>query len=370
MMIRMPSLLVATTCATALVALAPAQNLEKQTIDQTTFATNLGPIGTFAAVNGSLTDGKWTLTPNAEVPHNCFGVLDGPTVAIDPAPAGEHSSTAGFIVNFSFNSAATGLYPELRLRMNSADFGQYSIGGVGSNRLQQLRDTGRGQAVVTFDRTRITQTTNFRFFIDFLSAYEPGTVDPQFSFTIDSVEYFVSSPGGGSEVPRNQLFSAAFLEDDNDVVAYIGDSRSRTRVYDSESSTSNTSFAYDDSYMIVIEDEKLYGFSLVSNLTQVDIEDSRVESAAISGPWVLWVETDQDVKVYNFETNEKRTIAQNEEYSWASSAGDGSLLFLEDAGSSNVKVWRYNTRLATPVLERLNDTEEFSTFFTRSTRRR
>lgn len=288
----------------------------------------------------------WTIRPNADTPSNFFGWLEGPLVSVKKPLDGLSGNNTQMRVTYSFNTGTTGTFPTMRLRFNTNDFTQTATSDVTAGRFNQLRGTGRGTATVAFDRSLLSADTTMRLFIDMYQAEAAGVVSADFFVRIEKVE-LVSTVSDAS-YPREKLISLAYREDDGDVFAHVGGSSERTRLR-----SSADRFAYDGPYAIALDTGILYGYNAVKGLgNEIEIEDNDVVSAAISGHQVIFLQDNYDLKVYNFLTNDAKTIDTDTGLYGVSAAGDGTLIAAQ-LSNNRFRLYQYDTRLSNPELERI-----------------
>ncbi len=326
---------------------------------------NSGTVGAFAPIRASRSGNDWVLQPNATSPNNSYGWLQGPDLEIGPATDTLLGNLAALRVDYTVSGSST-FYPELRVRLNSSDFGQYAIAGVANSHFQQLSESGNGTVTVYFDRSQILEPTDFFVYIDLLSISGSDDIDPNVQIRITKTEFF--NMISNSSYERENLISAAYVESDKDVVVYVGGSRDRIRIHRPDDDGSDVYMSYDGPFIIVLEDNKLFGYTTLDDFEEIEIKEDEVISAAISDHHVIWIEDDGDVYYFNFITRETQFMDRDTDYFLASSAGDGTLLVIRDEGGDEFLIYQMNTRMdGTPGLEQLFDTDEFFDIYTRST---
>jgi hypothetical protein len=296
----------------------------------------------------------WILSVNAETPEYCFGWLKGPEITV-PAVTSDSlpGNTCGLRVSYSFTNDLPGQAPELRIRLNTSDFGQYSTSGVTNNRFNQLMSGGEGVCVVEFDRTLIDGDTTFIPYIDLMSfAMIPGSTSPGWAVTIEEVEFFTKV--SNSSFARSDLFSLVYLEKDNDIYAYLGGNNVRQRIHRGDEEKA-VSFAYDGAFCVIIDNRALYAYTSLNDLSKITISSSGVVSAGISDEHVIYLESDGDVWYFNVVTREKERIGEKTDVYAVTASGDGTLLAQEYRDSGTMRIYAYDTRLENPVLTRVDD---------------
>lgn len=327
---------------------AEGSEIKSEALSLSEWSFNSGVLAPFAPIQASFESGAWSLSPDDTTPHNSFGWIQGPRMTVSPATDGLFGNVAGFRISYTIQKGS-GVGPELRLRMNSADFGQYAIAGVANNRFQQLSDGGT--ATVMFDRTQITADTEFDLFIDLLSAQAPGTAGGDWVIRIESAEFFSSVSNSSFE--RNELISIAYLNTDNNVYIHSGGGLDRREIYNGSNDDFIT-FAYDGAFIGVIDNGRLYAFSGLNDFERVQVESDDVIMVSLSDHHMIYLKSNRDVKYYNVITGEKRTIEDDRTVTGVIASGDGNLLigYVDDGQERFVQ---YDTREAQPALESPND---------------
>lgn len=295
--------------------------------------------------NSDLDD--WILRPNNSNPEQTFGWLAGPSLNVDRAELPEiQGNVAGMTVSFSFNQDYQGFAPELRLRLNTEDFDDYAISAVTTNKFSALREQGEGTATVVFDRNKLTSDTNIRLFIDLLSAAEPGEVDPEFFVRVEKVEWYVST--AGSSFSRDQLISAAWIDDDEDARIYFDGETRRIR-------ESVDSIAHDDAYVLVLDNERLLMYSSFDDFDDFEV-GTNVIAAGLWNHIVVYAQNDGDVFSYNYLTGEYTELnAEDYENVLASTGGDGSVILLEVNSDARARLFQADVIGGDDELDRIVD---------------
>lgn len=341
--------------------------LAQRTIAPGEWVFNSGQVGDLSPIRAVNRGSFYSLQPSATQPQYSLGWIQGPTVRVDPAAANTTGNNAVLRVRFSFTRGSYGVAPELRLRMNSADFGTAALGNVSQNRFLQLTNNS-GTVTAILDRSQLVAATDVLLFIDLISVQptNPG-VDPAWEIRIDSAEFFTTTASNTSNgYPADKQITAAYVEVDGDVSAYFGTSRARTRIFDARN-LDGVSFAFDGPFAVIIEDGALHAYNGLTNTVR-RLDTDNVVSAGISGPHVVFVESDQDVKYYNVETNSSiRRLAQNREYGLAVGASNGVIMVIERGGDGRPNIFRYDAKVGGDSLERVDDDDEALFIKSRST---
>lgn len=353
----------AAAAVVAAAATAPAEVFsDEATIPLLQFVNTNPVVSGYGPIRATYNGAAWILQPNAETPGNTLGWLNGPLRGVSPATDALAGNVANLRITFSFDPNYTGTPPEVRFRMNTSDFQQYSATSITQPRFEALRNAGaRGTVLLQFDRQNITSDTNVQIFVDLFNVGVTNA-DPNFTFRLEKVEYFTSV--SNSAWPRKYLVTAAYLEKDGDLYAHLNGSTSRSKLRETVDS-----YAYDGPYVVAVDNGRIYGYSALKDFDQVTIDDNNVvSSAAISDQHVLWLEEDGDLKYYNFETGTKRNVADSDEYLYVSAGSDGVLYVIQrDAGEVYGRIRQYDPRLSSPALTTILDDHDGRLFNSRMT---
>ncbi len=334
--------------AGALVSTVAAEDTTRRVIGAGEWKTS-GKIGDFGEIRATRDQNAWVLRPSADDPDFSFGWIEGPVFAAFPATDTLSGNNVGMRVVYTFSSAVPGAAPELRIRLNSDNFGQYAIAAVANNRFQEIKGVGGGAVTVLFDRRQLSSETRFIPYIDLLSA---GTgVSPDWFVRIESVETFI--PVSNASFERERLIATAYMEGTGNVYAHLGASANRTPVY-TRTGSGPASFAYDGAHIIVIDNGRLFGFSSTTGFARVDIATANVIYGGISEHHVGYLERGGRAFYFNLLTREKRSLDPSASFFAVAGAGDGSLTFIKRRGNGTLELFQYDTRLLNPSLTRLN----------------
>ena len=311
-----------------------------------------GTLEPFAAIRANLVGEEWVLQPNADEPDFSFGWIEGPVQTVPPASDSLPGNLAGFRVHFTFSNGEPGPAPEIRLRMNTADFGQYAIGGITNNRFQQLAQ-GDGVASVQFDRTLLEQETDFHLFIDLLSVPNQGNISPDWEIRVESIEFFTTV--SNSSFAREELINEMYMQNDLDVYAFVGGSREGDLIHRRSQQDAAVSFAFDGAFSVVIDQGELIAYTPLDDFAGTTIEAEDVFAAGISDQHVAYLKTNGEASYYNFITGEKTVIGDNDNFAGVIGSGDGTLVVIEinQSGTGVENFWQYDTRKESPSLETL-----------------
>jgi hypothetical protein len=314
--------------------------------------------------------GKISMQPNASTPNNSFGWIDGPAIQVDPAPAGEPGNLFGLRVTFVTPDPSTiiGLTPTLRFRLNTGDDKKWEMSGV--TPLQFMAQGGTQTMTVTFDRSTITSPVLIRPSIDFINVwYGSEFVDPNFLLFIEKVEAFTTTAVTATPTPTptptptatptptptpapgGSRVSAAYTEENGDLYAHRDGQTSRFLLEDDIST-----YAYDGAIVAAIDDNRrLYAYDANLNFERIVIEEDagdEVIETAVAGRWVIYMEDNGKVRVFDTATRQRTTIVEDNA-DGVSAAGDGLTLLVLDLHNFGFDVFQHRPFESTTELREL-----------------
>ena len=309
----------------------------------------------FSTIRASIDTGAnaITLQPNVTTPHQCFGWVEGPRITVPKPSNTSDGNIFQLKVGYTFNQNYSGTAPEMRLRINSANFDEYANSAATSGRFNILRGTGRGTVTATFDRRNLTADNSVRLYIDLFASAGVGQVDPNFYVRIESIEVFTinagAAPGLGDQI------TAAYMDEDQDLYVHVNNAgegdRRRVR-------SDVDTYAYDGGYIVAIDDGGLYGFKASDSFNSIEIEDSDVVIAAVSQENVVYANEDGEFHYFNLETKERRELGDSgDNYVYLGAGANGTILVYryDDDTRGPYRIYQLNPRNLAAGLQRLVD---------------
>lgn len=319
----------------------------------------------FSSIRTSRDGSAIVISPNFENPNNTIGWIEGPQFGASKTIDDLQGNTIGFKIRYKYKTSTSNgsrNVPEIRLRMNTLGFEQYAIGGIAGARFVQLSSVSdTAVATVSFDRNLLPGDTTFRLYIDMVSVYPGGNVDPNWFIRIEAAELFTTV--SDTAYSRSELISACYGDTSGGVWVHLGGSTERTRV-----ETAADAFVYDGPYVAVLKNGRLRYFSGRNNLsTATEIQSTDVVSAAISDHNVMYLRSNGGLYYYDILTGEKRTVLSSSTNNLVGASGDGTMHIYDQDVTGIAKLRQYNTRLSSPSYQTLVGTNSVRFLFDRTT---
>lgn len=275
-------------------------------------------------------DGRLIMKPNESQPANTFGFWQSPSFTIVKPESYSDYNTAKLIVEMSYSAIPSGYtMPSLRLRINRSDDRKVAFFLLDGRALKP--EGGQYTATCTYNLNDMTQTEeDYTASIDMIAL--GGTVDPETVFLISKV-YLVRTDAAETS---DYLVEGAWVEDDNDLKAWINDQRVHVNadqrdVYDA---------AYNDhilSYIVIYSSfqEEFDLWTWVEN-ERIFVNEGDTFQTCVAGDYIVYLEVDGDVKVWNAMTGGDIVRIKDNGYRISSGGDDSVLIWDQD---DDLYVW-------------------------------